>query len=56
MDFTLMEFIIGGFLDYGNTNELGQDCDCEIVLAFDMSRNVFRVMRLPVEVFWVMAC
>ncbi|XP_023923933.1 F-box/kelch-repeat protein At3g06240-like [Quercus suber] len=30
-----------GFLDYGDTNELRQACDCEIVLAFDMSRDVF---------------
>ena len=40
-----------GFLDYGDTNELGQACDCEIVLAFDMSRDVFLVIRLPNEVF-----
>ena len=30
-----------GFLNYGYTNELRQACDCEIVLAFDMSRDMF---------------
>ena len=39
------------FVDYGDTNKLGQACDCEIVLAFDMSRDVFIVIRLPNEVF-----
>ena len=47
-DFTLMEFITGTVsLTSGDTNELGQACDCEIVLAFDMSRDVFQVIRSP---------
>ena len=50
-DFTLL-FITGTVsLTSGDTNELGQACDCEIVLAFDMSRDVFGVIRLPDEVF-----
>ena len=40
-----------GFLDNGNINELKQNCDCEIILSFDMSKDVFRIMRLPDEVF-----
>ncbi|XP_023904830.2 F-box/kelch-repeat protein At3g06240 [Quercus suber] len=40
-----------GFFDNGHINELGQNCDCEIILSFDMSREVFRIMRLPDEVF-----
>ncbi|XP_075645631.1 F-box/kelch-repeat protein At3g06240-like [Castanea sativa] len=39
-----------GFFDNGHINELGQNCDCEIILSFDMSREVFRIMRLPDEV------
>ena len=51
-DFTLIEFITGTVsLTSGDTNELGQAGDCEIVLAFDMSRDVFGVIRLPDEVF-----
>nr|POF24793.1 hypothetical protein CFP56_44545 [Quercus suber] len=47
-----MEFITGTVsLTSSDTIELGQACDCEIVLAFDMSRDVFRVIRLPDEVF-----
>ena len=38
-----------GFFDNGHINELGQNCDCEIILSFDMSREVFRIMRLPDE-------
>ena len=50
--FTLMEFITGTVsLTSGDTNELEQACDCEIVLAFDMSRDVFGVIGLPDEVF-----
>ncbi|KAK7837533.1 hypothetical protein CFP56_021163 [Quercus suber] len=42
-----MEFITGTVsLTSSDTIELGQACDCEIVLAFDMSRDV-----LPDEVF-----
>ena len=40
-----------GFLDNGDINELEQNCDCEIILSFDMSNDVFRIMRLPDEVF-----
>ena len=40
-----------GFFDNGRINELGQNCDREIILSFDMSHEVFRIMRLPDEVF-----
>ena len=40
-----------GFFDNGHINELGQNCDCEIILSFDMSREVFRIMKLLDEVF-----
>ena len=40
-----------GFLDNGDINELEQNCDCEIILSFDISNDVFRIMRLPDEVF-----
>ena len=40
-----------GFFDNGRINELWQNCDREIILSFDMSHEVFRIMRLPDEVF-----
>ena len=40
-----------GFLDNGDINEHEQNCDCEIILSFDMSNDLFRIMRLPDEVF-----
>ena len=47
-----MEFITRMVsLTSGDTNELEQAYDCEIVLAFDMIRDVFGVIRLPDEVF-----
>ena len=40
-----------GFFDNGHINQLGEKCDCEIILSFDMSHEVFRIMKLPDEVF-----
>ncbi|XP_030963754.1 F-box/kelch-repeat protein At3g06240-like [Quercus lobata] len=40
-----------GFFDNGHINELGRNRDFEIILSFDMSREVFRIMKLPDEVF-----
>ena len=40
-----------GFIDNGDINELGEDCDIEIIICFDMSHEVFRIIRLPDEVF-----
>uniref|UniRef100_A0A7N2LDV5 F-box domain-containing protein n=1 Tax=Quercus lobata TaxID=97700 RepID=A0A7N2LDV5_QUELO len=40
-----------GFFDNDRINELGQNCDREIILSFDMSHEVFRIMRLLDEVF-----
>nr|XP_023904831.1 F-box/kelch-repeat protein At3g06240-like [Quercus suber] len=36
-----------GYFDNGRINELGQNCDREIILSFDMSHEVFRIMRMP---------
>ena len=40
-----------GFFDNGHINELGRNCDFEIILSFDMSREVFQIMRLPDEMY-----
>ena len=45
-----------GFFDNGRINDLGQNCDREIILSFDMSPEVFRIMRLPDEVFRKLKC
>ena len=47
-----MVLIIGSVsLTTAHINELGQNCDCEIILSFDMSREVFQIMRLPDEMY-----
>ncbi|KAK9990053.1 hypothetical protein SO802_025038 [Lithocarpus litseifolius] len=40
-----------GFMDNDDINELGEDCDPEVVVCFDMSHEVFRVIRFPDDVF-----
>ena len=40
-----------GFFDNGHKNELGQNYDREIILSIDISLEVFRIMRLPDEMY-----